>query len=49
MDIDVSALKSLVREKDLPKLLSLSRATVRRATAAGRFPLCVRIGKCVPS
>ena len=37
----------LVREKDLPALLGLSRATVRRAMAAGRFPACIRIGRCV--
>jgi len=37
----------LVREKDLPKLLGLSRATLRRAMEAGRFPRCIRIGRCV--
>jgi len=37
----------LVREKDLPRLLSLSRASIRRAMAAGRFPACIRIGRCV--
>jgi predicted DNA-binding transcriptional regulator AlpA len=37
----------LVREKDLPQLLGLSRATIRRAMAAGRFPRCIRIGRCV--
>ncbi len=36
----------LVRERDLPALLGLSRATIRRAMAAGRFPKCIRIGKC---
>jgi predicted DNA-binding transcriptional regulator AlpA len=37
----------LIREKDLPALLGLSRATIRRAMAAGRFPQCLRIGRCV--
>jgi predicted DNA-binding transcriptional regulator AlpA len=37
----------LVREKHLPKLLGLSRATIRRAMEAGRFPKCIRIGRCV--
>jgi len=37
----------LVREKQLPSLLGLSRATIRRAMEAGRFPKCIRIGRCV--
>ena len=37
----------LIREKQLPALLGLSRATIRRAMEAGRFPRCVRIGRCV--
>jgi len=37
----------LVREKSLPSLLGLSRATIRRAMAAGRFPPCIRVGRCV--
>ena len=37
----------LLREKDLPRLLSLSRAMVRREMAAGRFPPAIRLGRCV--
>jgi predicted DNA-binding transcriptional regulator AlpA len=37
----------LVRERSLPALLGLSRATIRRAMAAGKFPKCIRIGRCV--
>lgn len=37
----------LVREKNLPRLLGLSRATIRRAMEAGRFPRCIRVGRCV--
>ena len=37
----------LVREKDLPALLNVSRASIRRAMEAGRFPKCIRIGRCV--
>ena len=37
----------MIRERDLPGLLGLSRATIRRAMAAGRFPACVRVGRCV--
>ena len=37
----------LIREKQLPAMLGLSRATIRRAMEAGRFPKCVRIGRCV--
>jgi prophage regulatory protein len=34
----------LVREKDLPGLLAMSRANVRRLMAAGRFPPPIRLG-----
>jgi predicted DNA-binding transcriptional regulator AlpA len=37
----------LVREKQLPALLGLSRATCRRLMARGAFPACIRIGGCV--
>jgi len=37
----------LLRERDLPDLLGLSRATIRRAMSAGRFPQCIRVGRCV--
>jgi predicted DNA-binding transcriptional regulator AlpA len=37
----------LVREKSLPALLGVSRATIRRAMAAGRFPPAIRWGGCV--
>ena len=34
----------LVRERDLPPLLAMSRANVRRLLAAGRFPVPIRLG-----
>lgn len=37
----------LVREKDLPQLLGVSRATVRRLQDRGAFPTCIRLGRCV--
>ena len=39
-----AVLPLLVREKDLPAMLNLSRATIRRAMAGGRFPKCMHIG-----
>jgi predicted DNA-binding transcriptional regulator AlpA len=37
----------MIRERDLPALLGFSRATLRRAMAAGRFPACIRVGRGV--
>jgi predicted DNA-binding transcriptional regulator AlpA len=38
----------LVREKQLPALLGMSRANVRRLLAAGKMPAPIRLGKhCV--
>ena len=34
----------LVRERDLPRLLAMSRAQMRRLMAAGRFPIPIRLG-----
>jgi predicted DNA-binding transcriptional regulator AlpA len=36
----------MVRERDLPALLGLSRATIRRLMDRGSFPKCFKIGKC---
>lgn len=36
-----------VREKDLPALLGLSRATCRRLVESGRFPRPLRVGGCI--
>ena len=48
---DMAEIKSpdplLVREKQLPALLGISRNSIRRAMEAGRFPRCVRIGHCI--
>ena len=37
----------LVRERQANNTLNLSRRTIRRAMAAGRFPAAIRIGGCV--
>jgi predicted DNA-binding transcriptional regulator AlpA len=37
----------MVREKDLPAMLGVSRATIRRAMARGAFPKCIHVGRCV--
>ena len=37
----------LVREKSLPLLLGLSRATCRRLMARGAFPAHIKVGGCV--
>jgi prophage regulatory protein len=34
----------LIRERDLPALLAMSRANVRRLLAAGKFPQPIRLG-----
>lgn len=45
MEVDVPVISPLlVRERDLPSLLSMSRANVRRLMAAGRFPVPIRLG-----
>lgn len=36
----------LVREKQLPELLNLSRATIRRLMAVGKFPPVIKINDC---
>ena len=37
----------LIREKDLPALLGVSRAFIRKRLAAGQFPQPIRLGRCV--
>jgi predicted DNA-binding transcriptional regulator AlpA len=37
----------LVREKDLPRIVGLSRSSIRREIARGRFPKCVYFGRVI--
>ena len=37
----------LVREKQLTAITNISRRSIRRAMAAGRFPIPMKIGGCV--
>jgi predicted DNA-binding transcriptional regulator AlpA len=44
--LPMAPLPLLLRERDLSSLLGLSRAMIRKLMAAGKFPACIRIGRC---
>ena len=41
----IPSVPMLVREKQLPALLAMSRANIRKLLAAGRFPPPIRLGR----